>query len=121
MKHPFSYSIPCLTGRIKADVTPLDTGIHLLVTGGTRTHVGAITLCHPGEEPRTILHGGSEEDAQLAELFAGSLMNLLHCPITVAAGIDFGEIARAEYPELAECIDNLLNKTLDFAGFSMQE
>lgn len=42
-------------------VTPLDDGIHVLLTGGDKGHIGAVSVCDPGSEPETMTFPGHKE------------------------------------------------------------
>ena len=77
---------------LRAELTPLDDGLHVLLTGGCRTHVGAVTLADPGLPPRTLLRETHRDDV-LSTLWASALADALRTPTCVACGIRYDNAA----------------------------
>ena len=46
---------------VTCTVTALDDGIHVLLTGGDKGHIGAVSVCDPGSEPETMTFPGHKE------------------------------------------------------------
>ena len=48
--------------EIAADATALDEGIHVLLYGGEKSHIGAVTIVGPGGQVNTTAFDGHKED-----------------------------------------------------------
>lgn len=58
---PMKWSQTILSRPVVCTVTPLDDGIHVLLTGGDKSHVGAVSVCDPGQLPETMTFPGHKE------------------------------------------------------------
>ena len=82
--------ITVLDFPLRAALTPLDEGLHVLLTGGCRTHVGAVTLAEPGCPPRTLLRQSHRDDV-LSTRWAATLSDALHIPVCTACGVHYDD------------------------------
>ena len=73
---------------LTAAVSVLNDGVHVLLTGGCRTHVGAVTLAEPGCPPRTLLRQSHRDDV-LSTRWATALADALQAPVCVACGVHY--------------------------------
>lgn len=94
--------------RILVEAVRLDHGLHVLVTGGSRTHVGAVTGAGYPEE-KTISFG-THKEAAVTGRWAKSLADAIGEPCTVAAGIHYDGADRALIQEVLAACDGLLNE-----------
>ena len=46
---------------VTCTVTALDDGIHVLLTGGDKGHIGAVSVCDPDQAPETMTFPGHKE------------------------------------------------------------
>ena len=82
-------------GTITARAFRLDEGAVILVTGGTRTHVGAFSRAVPGQETMTIQFPG-HRDGVISGHWAEEISRLLKEPVTVECGIHFDDLSGDE-------------------------
>ena len=57
--------------EIAADVTALDEGIHVLLYGGEKSHIGAVTIVGPGGQVNTTAFDGHKDGYAQPEMGAG--------------------------------------------------
>ncbi|MGN1250414.1 MAG: hypothetical protein ACI4XW_10100 [Candidatus Spyradocola sp.] len=96
---------------LRAQITPLDDGLHVLLTGGCRTHVGAVTLAEPGRPPRTLLRQAHRDDV-LSTRWASALADALHTPICAACGIHYDNATLAQIRTITTAADALLQQAI---------
>lgn len=80
---------------IRCQVTRLDDGIHVLLTGGSRTHIGAISTCLPGNAPETRVFPG-HKDHYISEPWAKTLAGHFGVPVCVVCGIHYDNATRED-------------------------
>ena len=96
---------------LRAELTPLDDGLHVLLTGGCRTHVGAVTLAEPGLPPRTLLRETHRDDV-LSTFWASALADALRTPTCVACGIHYDNATPAQIRTITAAADALLQQAI---------
>lgn len=96
---------------ITCRATRLHAGLHVLITGGVRTHVGAISTALPGEKTETRVFPG-HKDQFVSELWAAKLAKILGEPVTVACGIHYDDATKTQIGEILNCTDRLLGKLM---------
>jgi hypothetical protein len=92
---------------IRGECTRLDDGIHVLLTGGCRTHVGAVSVACPGGEVET-LQRPTHRDGVVSSRWAGVLCQRLDAPVTVACGIHYDGVDRGDIAQIVAACDRLL-------------
>lgn len=92
-----------------AEVTRLDAGIHVLLTGGSRTHIGAFSMAEPDGTLHTTSLPGHKE-AILSEKWAGELCMLTGENVCVAAGIHYDNLTKEQIQRVVEETDRLLEE-----------
>ena len=55
------WELTILNRPVNCTVTPLDDGIHVLLTGGDKGHIGAVSVCDPDQAPETMAFSGHKE------------------------------------------------------------
>lgn len=105
-------SVAALGRTIRAVAEPLDEGWDISVSGGDRSHVGAITQAEPDGTLHTILRPGHRDDA-VSERWARRLALAWHCPVCVRAGIHYDGIDRAGIEAVLAACDRLLEEILE--------
>ena len=83
---PFELKCTLFGADIAAQVTVLDKGIHVLLAGGYRSHVGAVALAQGGELLTCPSFPGHKEQV-IAERWARVLSRETESCATVACGI----------------------------------
>lgn len=100
----FGYPITC-------QATVLDDGLSILLTGGSRTHVGAVSICRTGEVPDTCCFPG-HKDHVLSEAWAKALSERHEGTICVACGIHYDHATGQQIQEILAAADRLLARLL---------
>lgn len=107
-----AFALQCmlLGSPIRMQFTPLDHGIHILLTGGQCSHVGAVALAENGR----LIAGASfprHREQQVADLWATALSAEAQTPVTVACGIHYDDATPAQIREILRQCDTLLAQT----------
>lgn len=96
---------------IRCQVTRLDDGIHVLLTGGSRTHIGAISTCLPGNAPETRVFPG-HKDHYISEPWAKTLAGHFGVPVCVVCGIHYDNASKAQIAEILDCTNGMLARMM---------
>lgn len=96
---------------IAAQVTVLDEGVHVLLTGGECTHVGAVALARNGELLACPSFPGHREQV-VCERWARSLSEHTGGCAAVACGIHYDHITPEGIQAVLDVCDKLLEETL---------
>ena len=91
---------------VTAEITRLNDGFHILLVGGSRTHVGAVSTCS-GSEVLTIEEKHHREGVVSAK-WADTLHRAWNCPVTVACGIHYDHASKEEIRIVVEETDIML-------------
>lgn len=97
---------------IEARVHVLDAGIHILLTGGCRTHVGAVSHAIPGEPVQTIQFP-THREGMVSERWAKVLCQRLNSPVTVNCGIHYDHVSKRDIQEIVSVTEELLRQAVD--------
>jgi hypothetical protein len=100
---------------LRAEAQLLDSGVHVLLTGGCRTHVGAVSLAEvqAGRTPAVqTLQREGHRDAAVSEAWAGELCAALQVPVCVCAGIHYEHATRPLRAEVLEASRLMLHDVL---------
>lgn len=97
---------------IQCRATRLDEGLHVLITGGVKTHIGAISICGPGEKPDTKCFPG-HKDQHISDPWAKTLANHLGEPVCVVCGIHYDNATRKEIEQIMKITDEMLEELLE--------
>ena len=94
---------------IRADIAQLDQGLHVLLTGGCCTHVGAVTLAGPGEQTRTLLRQAHKDDV-VSRRWAEELCRATGAPACVACGIHYDNATKEQLTVIVQACEELLKE-----------
>lgn len=92
-----------------AELTALDEGWDVSITGGCRTHVGAVTLAEPDGQIQT-LQREQHRDSRISEQWASELAKHLHAPVCVRCGIHYDAITKEQLSAVIDACDDLLRE-----------
>lgn len=106
-----SFVHPCLGYELRADITMLDEGIHVLLAGGCTTHVGAVSLADTDGIVETLQLPG-HRDAAVSEPWAETLAAHFHTPVSVTCGIHYDGISKTQIDEVLEAAQQLLSQAI---------
>ncbi|WP_294145057.1 hypothetical protein [uncultured Clostridium sp.] len=87
-----TYRQTVLNYPITAEISVLNQGIHILLVGGMKTHIGAVSICS-ADGLHTMEEDGHRESAVSAR-WAQALFEVWGCPVTVACGIHYDYITK---------------------------
>lgn len=100
-------SAEILGAAITASAVRLDEGWDVSVTGGVRTHVGAVSLAAPSEPVETLQRSG-HKDAQISEQWARNLSDAWNAPVCVRCGIHYDNPTRDQLRTIVAACERLL-------------
>lgn len=96
---------------IRAELTALDRGVHILLTGGERTHVGSLSICN--EDGIQTLEFRGHKEGMISALWARRLYQAWDIPVTVACGIHYDRATKEEICLIVEAAGEMLEETID--------
>lgn len=111
----FTLQKELLGGLIRMQLTPLECGAHILLTGGHRSHVGAVALAQNGRLTAAAAFPGHREQ-QVADRWAAALSAAWQMPVTVACGIHYDNATREQIDAVLAVCDELLAQTISKGG-----
>ena len=94
---------------LRAELTSLDNGITVLLTGGCRTHTGCVTAAEPGGLLRTMDFPGHREKA-VAEEWAETLAKQSGRRVCVVCGIHYDDLDRPGLDEVLYTLKKMLSE-----------
>ena len=97
---------------IRAEALRLDEGWDVSVFGGSRSHVGAVTLAEPDGRVQTLLRTNHRDDA-VSVRWAQALAQCWSAPVCVRAGIHYDNIGRAEIDSILSACEALLQTMME--------
>lgn len=97
---------------VEAACTVLDEGIHVLITGGSRTHVGAVSYAFPGEQVQTIQFP-THRDGAVSEVWAKKLCQQLGTPVVVNCGIHYDQVTKSDIAQIVSVTEKLLERAAE--------
>lgn len=92
---------------IRCQAQRLDEGVHVLLTGGCKTHIGAVSVASPGREPETMTFPG-HKDQLVSEPWARTLAEETGQRAAVACGIHYDHAGAEEIAQILRCTEDLL-------------
>lgn len=96
---------------IVCTATPLDQGLHVLLTGGHRSHIGAISTGEPGEAADTRIFPG-HKDQHISAPWAERLASRLGQRVCVVCGIHYDGATREQIVEILRVTEGMLEDLL---------
>lgn len=103
--------------QISAFAVLTDDGITVSVSGGDRSHIGAVSIADPEGRINTITFPEHKETV-IAEKWALEIWQKLHQPVAVSAGIHYDGISKAQIGQVLDATDSILKNLLD--SFSIE-
>ena len=94
---------------LRAGLTRLDDGLHVLLTGGCRSHIGSVTVAEPTREERTIALPGHRE-AEVSRRWAAALAGRFRCRTAVVCGIHYDNLTRPQLADVLEGLEQMLRQ-----------
>ena len=100
-----------LNRRVTCTVTRLDEGIHVLLTGGDKGHIGAVSVCDPDAQPETMTFPGHKEQ-YITIPWSQAIANAAHQRSCVVCGIHYDDATPEDIEAIMACTDRLLRQVL---------
>jgi hypothetical protein len=97
---------------IRCTVTTLDSGIHVLLTGGSRSHIGAVSVAQPKAPVDTMVFPG-HKDQFLSEPWAKRLSEATGQRVCVVCGIHYDDATKAQISAILEEAERLLTALIE--------
>lgn len=98
--------------KITALALPLEEGLHVSICGGSRPHIGAVSIVSPEGERRTWQFPG-HKDGVVSERWAEALSRAGFRPVVVEAGIHYDALRQEEIAAVVALTDKMLKEILE--------
>lgn len=98
--------------KITCRAEKLDQGVHVLLTGGDQSHIGAYTLAEPGREPVTTAFPG-HKDQFLSEPWAAALADKTGERTLVVCGIHYDNATKEQIGAIVASCSEMLAELLE--------
>lgn len=105
----FTVSQQILGYLITAKTTYLDDGIHVLLFGGCKSHVGAISYTNQHQDVQTIQFIG-HRDGAVSENWAVRLRKISKGTVVVCCGIHYDHVSQKEIEQIVDKTNELLKE-----------
>lgn len=105
---------------ICAEITQLDEGIHILLTGGIRTHIGSISVVESDGSEQSITFPHHREDV-VARQWASTLSARFQCRVAVVCGIHYDNLTPSSLQEVLQAIESLLPRVMELIESGVPE
>ena len=97
---------------IAAQVTCTEHGISVLVAGGDRSHIGAISIVNGKGQRETIIFEGHRDDT-ISNRWADRLYEASQVPVVVSVGIHYDDATGPQIREIVAACEEMLADILD--------
>lgn len=97
---------------IRVQLTYLDNGIHVLITGGCCTHVGSVSVASSEMDCKNITLPGHKETV-VSDRWATALTARYHCPVTVVCGIHYDTLNHRELELILDTLEQMLCQLME--------
>lgn len=101
--------------EIRAEVRRLDEGINVLLTGGEKSHIGAVSCWTADGELRTMQLPGHKEGV-VSEAWARTLGAVLRETVCVECGIHYDHLEPEGIHQVVKATEELLMEVKDILG-----
>ncbi len=105
------WELTILNRPVICTVTPLDDGIHVLLTGGDKGHIGAVSVCDPGQPPETMTFPGHKEQ-YITVPWSETIANAAQQRCCVVCGIHYDHATPAEIETIMAHTGEMLQSVL---------
>lgn len=106
-----TWTISLFGKAITCDVTRLDQGIHVLLTGGDKSHIGAVSTAEPDGTAETQRFPG-HKDQYISAPWAEKIAQTAKIRTTVVCGIHYDTVTKVQIETILKETDALLEEIL---------
>lgn len=96
---------------IKARVIKFSQGVNICLTGGSREHIGAVSLVSPAGDISTTVFKSHKDDI-ISSLWAKEMVKANIMPAVISVGIHYDNINKSEIECILDLVDQLLRKII---------
>lgn len=96
---------------IRCQAQQLDDGVHVLLVGGSRTHIGAVSVAEPDGTVETKTFPG-HKDQFVSEPWAAALAKHTGRRVCVVCGIHYDDATKSQIEEILARTDLFLERLL---------
>jgi hypothetical protein len=111
MRKDFSLSTTLMGKELRAEVTVLNSGVQVLITGGSLPHIGAVSLAD-GQGNCTTQQLPGHKDGVVSEAWAKAIGALGLGPVAVSAGIHYDALSREQIQSVVDATEELLRQAV---------
>lgn len=97
--------------EIVAETTLLPNDIHVLITGGSLPHTGAVSMYYDGKSDGFIQPTGHKDKA-ISELWSKKLSEEFHCRVTTVCGIHYDNLILEQIMIVVSTTEKMLEDTI---------
>lgn len=97
--------------EIHAYIARMPKDIHILLTGGSLPHIGAISIFEEGLE-RTFVQLPDHKDGVVSQKWAKELSRLFKTKVTVNCGIHYDHLTKDKIQELVKLTEEMLKEAI---------
>lgn len=101
-EHIFGYPVSCAA-------TVLDEGLHVLLTGGCRTHIGSISVAERGQELLSTRYP-RHKDHVIGDKWAQTLADRFGVRVVVVCGIHYDNLTTDGIDQIVKLSDRMLEE-----------
>lgn len=109
MNRIYHFSQVVLDRKIEAVVQTMDMGMQVTVTGGDKTHVGAVGIIDNEGNEKIITFPGHKETV-ICNQWGQVLYNCFKVPVVVTAGIHYDSISQETIQQVLQACSFLLEQ-----------
>lgn len=97
--------------EIRAQVNMLDQGLHVLLVGGSSTHIGAVG--HQVGDKRKIWEFPGHKEGAVCEQWLSACCEALNIPATVACGIHYDNLSKEGISQVMELTEQMCRECVE--------
>lgn len=102
-----------LSRPVTVDIFPTGADYNVLISGGDAPHIGSVSVARPGEDGEILLEKlvlPTHKDDYVGDLYAKELARLTGHTVSVACGIHYDGITKAEIAQVLSAMEQLLQQ-----------
>ncbi|MDO4331719.1 MAG: hypothetical protein Q4C58_03425 [Eubacteriales bacterium] len=105
----FEKTVIVLEKEIHIAVYDTGCGIQILIEGGDRGHIGAVSVASPDTPMQTVVFPQHKEDV-ISRKWAGTICEETGVPVVVSAGVHYDNIRKEQIRQVLDATDRELEE-----------
>ena len=94
---------------VEIRISDTGSGLNILITGGDKPHIGAVSVKSPGRALETVLFP-SHKDNVISDKWAVTFSEKYNAAAAVSCGIHYDNISKDEIKEVVKRMDEILEE-----------